>query len=277
MGAAAVEKQRALAEAAAAVELASAKVQEAEELRSSGDAGLEAAALRKERIEAVHRDTFVPIRDGSATGAEAFAAVEVLVQLGKELTFDDSLLASISSALVKEAGSRGAFDEVVLSQFDAELVRCIGNLDEQISEGQPGKAACLRAVEAARAGQQAAETARVEREEELAAARARAAEGRAAAGAAQEALGQAELELALAVAKLERAQAGLETLRAAALTAFRELNSPAAAVATAVGKTEATPEAAEQAIQDAAVAKSEEAKHGIQGAAIAVAAALFGA
>jgi len=285
--AAVAERRQALAEAGAAVDLASTAVREAEKSRADGDERLEAARSQKEMLEGVRGTSFVPIKEGSVESAEEAArVVDSLVRLGKDLGFDESLNASLGAALAKEPGRRGGFDDVVLSQFEAELARRIDALGAELAEGEPARAERARAVEEAEARRQAAEGARAGREGELAAAQAREAEAGAAAKAAQEAAGQAEAALALAVAKLEKAQADLATVRESALASFHELNSqalPEAAVAKAAdaGKeAEATNTTEGTAATTGSIAGGAELaapKHTAEDTAMAVAAATLGA
>merc|ERR1719343_759407 len=83
--------------------------------------------------------------------ADVKKLVKKLVGIGKEFTFDTSLLESVPSALAKKPEERGDFDKTILGHMDTQFQKCIGELDEEIKVLSPAKDERAAKVEAAKA------------------------------------------------------------------------------------------------------------------------------
>merc|ERR1719510_397196 len=217
------KKKQELAEKNEALARAESAVREAEAAQRSGDADLEAAAAQKERIESVYRDTFVPMKDGSSDNPGAPEKVEALLSLGRELGLDDSLCASLASVLKKGADTRGAFDGMVLEQFEVEISSRGASLGTALAEGEPAKAERARAVEEAKEVSSAAHAECTSSRDALKDAEAAEAQSRSSTAVAEK---DEALAVAGEISGMEKTK--LATFRASPLAAFRELEAPAA-------------------------------------------------
>ncbi|CAE8637720.1 unnamed protein product [Polarella glacialis] len=126
-----VASEKGTAQAQAAEALATAKA-----AQKAGDASLELAVAKKDKLVSVLSSAFLPLKEGSAESAKE--AVAAVTKLGKEFSFDGALLTSLPSALTKPLAERGSFDTLVIDQVEAEIQKYISGYTTQLSEGEAG-------------------------------------------------------------------------------------------------------------------------------------------
>jgi len=89
------------------------------------------AVASRGKCEAVIAGPLAALEAGAladSAGAKAHAAE--LVGLGKELSFDQSLLISLPMALVKKPEERGSFDAMIVQSYVAELHKALASFAE---------------------------------------------------------------------------------------------------------------------------------------------------
>jgi len=145
-----VEMKKALVEANEARQLQKNALDEAIVAQKHGDADLEAAAGKKERLENAQKETYTPLKEGSIEGkGDINKAIKTLVSTCKEFGFDASLLATVAGMLPKAPAERGDFDNMALVQLEGELSKSIASFSETLANGESGKAERASAVESA--------------------------------------------------------------------------------------------------------------------------------
>lgn len=144
--------------------------------QQAGDAELNAAAAKLEKLTSCKADCFEPLSVGSLEAAPANEAVSTVSQIGKEFKFDSSMLTSLPSAILKRPDQRGSFDVLVISQAAEELQKHVAGLEQVLAAGAPPKqqradkvaqtsAASEAAVAAAQAAKDALKAAQGEEKE----------------------------------------------------------------------------------------------------------------
>lgn len=206
----------ALKEAARAL----ADVQAAEE---AGNAELLAASEEKDKLETMLKDTYAPLKEGSVVGAATKKLVTALVQVGKSLSFDASLIDSLPAALKKAPDARGMFDGIVLKQYEDGFAKRIAELDQLLAEGAPAKEARAAAVLDAQTAKDGAEEQKRTSTVALQEAQKAVKEGEAKLKTAKKAVGDLAPELEEAKMNFENASARLAAFREGPLAAFTEL------------------------------------------------------
>jgi hypothetical protein len=142
---AAEEAKTASAEAIEAAKAAKAALQAATDAQKAGDAELEAAGSKKEKVEA-GKGFLDAIKAGTVEEGKGSEAIEEVVSIAKNFGFDGTLITTLPSALGKAPGDRGTFDEMVFKQADDLLVKQIARLADTIANGETAKTARAAAV-----------------------------------------------------------------------------------------------------------------------------------
>jgi len=75
--------------------------------------------------------------------------VKKIEQLAKDLSLDMSLLLALPTALAKPLSIRGSFDNVVMSQIEAEFQRCLAKFIDELANAEPARKEHAAKVEAA--------------------------------------------------------------------------------------------------------------------------------
>jgi hypothetical protein len=161
---AAEEAKTASAEAIEAAKAAKAALTKAKEEQEEGDAELEAAGTKKEKVEA-GKGFLEALKAGTLEEGKVSEAVEELVAVAKDFGFDGTMITTLPSALSKAPSDRGAFDEMVFTQADDALVKQIATLADTIANGETGKAARAAKVTEATTALEAAEAASTAKKE----------------------------------------------------------------------------------------------------------------
>eukprot|EP00405_Crypthecodinium_cohnii_P018347 CAMPEP_0206452292 /NCGR_PEP_ID=MMETSP0324_2-20121206/19862_1 /ASSEMBLY_ACC=CAM_ASM_000836 /TAXON_ID=2866 /ORGANISM="Crypthecodinium cohnii, Strain Seligo" /LENGTH=498 /DNA_ID=CAMNT_0053922361 /DNA_START=203 /DNA_END=1699 /DNA_ORIENTATION=+ len=105
--------------------------------QKNGDQTYNEVELEKSILEAAHQKDFAAVRDG--TSEDSTTTAKALLKLATQKHFESQLLESAEKALVKSLADRGAFDKVVLDQFENELISRIKAIDERLKELSVGK------------------------------------------------------------------------------------------------------------------------------------------
>lgn len=251
------EKQAAFDAASKAFSEAGSAMKAAEAAQRSGNHELDVAASKKEALEKVRQEAYVPLKEASITGAEAKKKLTVLSHAGKKYGFEPSLLTALVGALTKAPADRGEFDTVVLAQIDEEFATRISAIDKQQEEGQGGRAERAATVEAAKAVYEGGKAAQEDSALALEAAKDAQDKSEAAVASAREAVAAFIPECKRNISELEDAKASLRAFLEGPLAAFAALREPPQAPApmdegaAEAGAPAATPE---KAAGDSAVA-----------------------
>lgn len=109
-------------------------------LKVQGNASLDTAANEKAKLE-LGRDHFAGLKDGTVTGSKAKRQIANLVALGKQFSFDDTLLMGFPGAIGAKLEKRTACDDMFLTGFSAELDSRIAVHETTILAGEPDREA----------------------------------------------------------------------------------------------------------------------------------------
>jgi len=121
----------------------------AEREQASGNAGIVVTERKKQRLESCLETIYGPLKSGEMPAAEVRDGAKTIQNLGKDLDFDMSLLQTVPTALAKAPSDRGSFDNVVISQIDAEFQKCLAKFTDELANGEPAKKERAAKVEAA--------------------------------------------------------------------------------------------------------------------------------
>jgi len=155
----------AASEAAEAAKAAKAALATATSEQKSGDAELDAAIAKKEKLVSAKDGTYGAFKAGTMEEDKKDAGLIELVALGKEFGMDGTLLTSLPSALKKAPDARGTFDQMVCTTVEQTLDKNIASLAETITSGEPAKAERASKVAAATTASEAAEAESVAKKE----------------------------------------------------------------------------------------------------------------
>lgn len=136
----AVTTKKAEAEQAnAAVQTNEERLEKAAATLKNSSEQLEKTTLRLERIKAVQKDSYAPLQEGLIEPAAVTSHVDTVVALGKDLSFDESLLRSVPAVLGKPVEARAQFDLMVLQNFQEEVTKRVAVLEEDVSRCEAAK------------------------------------------------------------------------------------------------------------------------------------------
>mmetsp|Transcript_50763 Transcript_50763/g.164162 ORF Transcript_50763/g.164162 Transcript_50763/m.164162 type:complete len:382 (-) Transcript_50763:80-1225(-) len=135
-----------LATASGESSAAKAALQAVEAEQKSGDEAHTAAAERKQTLEQAFGGDYEVIKQ--TTDAKLLKAVMKVVQ---GFGFDSALVSYAEETFGKPAGERGTFDGLVVRELDQAFKAAIEEVDAELSQGEPEKAARAAQVDAARA------------------------------------------------------------------------------------------------------------------------------
>lgn len=118
----------------------------ANEARTTGDTELVEAEAKKTRLEVFLAGPFEEMKAGSLDDARTKEGCSEVLKIGKEYSFDDSLLTSLPSVIQKAPDARGGFDSLCLAQVQELL--------QQATSGPRGRRGAGGGRQAGRAGGQ---------------------------------------------------------------------------------------------------------------------------
>eukprot|EP00927_Polykrikos_kofoidii_P028888 TRINITY_DN25089_c0_g1_i1.p1 TRINITY_DN25089_c0_g1~~TRINITY_DN25089_c0_g1_i1.p1 ORF type:complete len:392 (-),score=104.69 TRINITY_DN25089_c0_g1_i1:102-1277(-) len=215
-------KEASVIDAASAVESAAAALDAAEVGRLKGLRDAELASENKSKLEAVFKEKYEPLKDGSCkVGAEAQLTALIKYLTGEK--FELSLLNALPAALLKEVGKRGAFDAMVLQSLEDSFATRVAKFEELIRDAEPTRVVLDDVVTRAKAALEVAREAKIQRDTDLIAAQAADAEASEARTKMAKALSDLEPEIrAVSMAVIE-ADAELTGFREGPLLAFLQL------------------------------------------------------
>jgi len=213
------------AEKKAAEDLKTAKaaLSAAKERQTTGDAELVEAEGKKTKLETFLAGPFEGMTAGSLDEEKTKEGCSEVLKIGKEYKFDDSLLASLTSAIQKAPDARGSFDTLCLTQVQDVFQKAIAELAATLAAGEPAKAERASAVTAAEEALAGAETQETASKEALDAAKKEEGEAGEALKAAKAAVKAFNPELKEACNALDNAKAALQELHDGAVAPFTEL------------------------------------------------------
>ena len=106
-----------------------AALEAAREGQAEAAAKAQGAGALKEKCEGVIAGPLASLQAGcSADSAEVKAKVAELVDLGKELALDESLIGGLPMAVAKKREERGSFDVMIVQNYEEELQKSIASL-----------------------------------------------------------------------------------------------------------------------------------------------------
>jgi len=89
---------------------------------------------KKQRLEAVEQDAFVPLKEMVAKGADARKRLSILRTVGKEFGFHEEMMEVLPSVLKKDLDKRRTFDGLVVERVGVEFAKHSGALDAHVKE-----------------------------------------------------------------------------------------------------------------------------------------------
>merc|ERR1719277_223513 len=104
------------------------------EANKVSEAEFKAQEEKKAKLEAFLTEPFGKMKEGTLEASELKAGSAETLKIGKEYSFDSSLLTSIPSAIAKKPEERGPFDSICLQQVEDELKKKISEMTEKAAE-----------------------------------------------------------------------------------------------------------------------------------------------
>jgi len=216
------ERKNAITSEEEGLQSADADLKNAEAVQRSGDADLDAAGEKKEKLVSIERDAYRPLKEAT-DGIDQADLLEKVVLAGTEYGVVDALMASLPLTLRKAPDARSEFDNMLLGQFEQELANRVGEQDSIINDGEAGKTRRAAAVDSAKLSYSMAEERLVASKVTCEGAEAAAKEGDAQLKAAQKAVKDFFHEFQVARGNLDDAKSRLDGFREGTLVSFREL------------------------------------------------------
>mmetsp|Transcript_34313 Transcript_34313/g.99659 ORF Transcript_34313/g.99659 Transcript_34313/m.99659 type:complete len:354 (+) Transcript_34313:83-1144(+) len=142
-------KKVVLAEAATVFRSAKAAVEKAEGDLDAHMVSLRSAGTKKARLEQARADYLMPLSEGVEDAAKNRELVDALAAVLVEFGADEGMAAAMPTAFGKSIGARGSFDTMVIDKVTQEINRRIAAFEEELAQGEPGKAAKESALQAA--------------------------------------------------------------------------------------------------------------------------------
>jgi len=143
----------ALADIATAFKAARETVTDVKLGQEDAERDLKKKAGDRDQLDSALTDYFRPLLAEGSTSGDTMGEEKVdnLVRILKRFSFDESMMSALPTALLKEPGSRGPFDTMVLTQLEAEVGKRIAAFDAALADAEPAKkerAASLEKAEA---------------------------------------------------------------------------------------------------------------------------------
>jgi len=178
---------------------------------------------KKVKLEAFFTEPFGKMKEGTLESSEVKSASAEILKIGKEYSFDPSLLTSIPSAIAKKPEERGPFDSICLQQVEDELKKKIAEMIEKLTAMEPAKAEKAAELAAAETAMAAAQQKELDSKDALNTAKEEEKASEEALKAAKDAVKDFMPEMSAACDAVDEAKAEKETLTDTALTPFKEL------------------------------------------------------
>merc|ERR1719265_2181312 len=129
-----IELQAAHAACTSSAKLAEASLAASQKDQASSAALVQAASGSKQKCETTTTENLRRVLEGEwEEVSEAKRLCAELVDAGKELSFDQSLLQGMPAAAEKKPGDRGGFDNMLLEQYQKHLADAIAQLTERMA------------------------------------------------------------------------------------------------------------------------------------------------
>merc|ERR1712232_1298201 len=184
----------------------------------------DAAVNEKAKLE-LGREHFAGLKDGSVTGAKAKRQITKLVELGKEFSFDETLLSGFPGAMGTKLEKRTMCDDMFLNAFEAEVDARIAVHETKILEGEPDREKRAAVVLKVRSTHELARQKQIEAAGELEQARRSQREEEAAVSGYRERAATFGPELRRLEEEVEVARRRLAVFQAEPLSSFEKLKS----------------------------------------------------
>lgn len=119
--------------------------------REDAAAGSELKKVTDKQAQATQAlaEDFVVLKDGTGSPADSKKALAKLEQLGRQYGLDGTLLGVLPMAAKKSPDTRSEFEGMAFSNLHSLITGVIADLDKQVAEATPAKAAKEEAVKAA--------------------------------------------------------------------------------------------------------------------------------
>jgi len=213
----------AVEERVAALKAAKARLVSATAEQKSDDREFDILVGKRAKLAAFRSDALGPLREGTLAAEKTQDTIAALVSLGKELSFDSTLLSAAPRALPKPPSERGSFDTMVFHQVECEFSKRMSELDEMIAKGELAKNERAAKVDMAASEVMSMTEAEEASRAELEAANTALRDARAAWSRSAKALRNLGPEVKQAEVELQCARTALEDMRQGPLEAFKEL------------------------------------------------------
>jgi len=187
-----------------------------------GDTDSSTTGAKKEKLEALVKEFFTPVKEGTLSKGLSKSSTWVGSHLGKEFGLEKEFLTCVVRTFSKGSADWGTFDHIIEKELSQELQKITAGLGGDLDRLANAKVARAAEVETAKAAVGAAEEALKASDEANTNATAAAKDAKAAAKSTAAALTAQQNQIKKAAHVLETAEGALKTFKEGALAAYTE-------------------------------------------------------
>lgn len=186
-----------------------------------------ATGAKKEKLEALIKEFFVPVKEGTLDKGLNKSAAWAGKSLGKEFAanLETEFLNCVVRTFSQGASAWGTFDHIIDKELDQSLKTITADLASELAAMEAAKETRCAQVENARVSCAAAQESLTAAEESSSSAEAAAKEARGAAKAAASAVKQQQQEIGKASGSLEQAEHAMKNFQEGPLAAYTEVEA----------------------------------------------------
>jgi len=214
-------------EAAAAdaklVKEAEAALAESKAAQAAGDAQITATEAGKAKLDSLVSDLIAKSKESAIIGRDGKKLIKMMYSVGKEFSFDLSMLESAEGVVTKSPEERGTFDKIVEKQLEDTVAAKTTELVAELEKLMPAKLERAHVVEGKEVECNAAKEKAAASKAALEAAKAAEADGAKALDEKKKKVKNFLPEMKKITTALETAKADLEAFKTGALATFNDL------------------------------------------------------
>jgi len=205
------------------VKEATAALAESKAAQTAGDAEITKTEAGKAKLDSLVSDVIAKSKEAALSGRDGKKLIKMMYTVGKEFSFDQSMLDTAEGILTKTPEERGTFDKIVEKQLEETVSAKIAEVVAEIEKLTPGKAERATVVEGKETECNAAKEKAAASKAALDAATAAEAEGTKVLAEKQKKVKNFLPEMKKITSALEAAKADLESFKTGALANFNDL------------------------------------------------------
>lgn len=238
----------ALNSSSAALRDAKSALQAAENAVKTNDSDTSSTAAKKEKLEALVKEFFALVKEGSLDKGLSKSAAWAGKQLGKEFgsVLESEFLSAVVRTFSKASAAWGTFDHIIDKELEQEIQKIVAGLGSQLARLESEKATCVAGVESAQAAVGAATEAEKAAEEASKGANTFAKAAKATAGTATSMMKTQQKAIDKASHSAKVAEDALKAFGNGAIAAYQEVEAHTAPPPPPEPVVEETPAAAVQ-------------------------------